>query len=169
MRKISASLVLLLVLLPNVLLAQTQTVKPINPKELAQIIAAKKDSVVVLNFWATWCKPCVAELPYFEQLYQTHQGQKVSIILVSLDDPADNQRLVTPFVRKRSMHTEVYQMTEPNPNVWINDFEPNWSGAIPVTLFYAGGKKVQFHNGEITSNELTDTVDKLLRGERKND
>ena len=52
---------------------------------LDPLLHKDNDTTYVVNFWATWCKPCVAELPYFEQLTETYKGQKVKVLLVSLD------------------------------------------------------------------------------------
>jgi thiol-disulfide isomerase/thioredoxin len=147
---------------PSSLQAQN-IVRPITPQQLQTLLANPTDTALVVNFWATWCKPCVAELPYFEQLWQQYHTQKLRVILVSLDEPEGLKKIVQPFVTRRNLHPEVFVMTEINPNKWIDAVETGWSGALPVSLFYTpGGKKMHFQNGEIDYTTLEKLTRKLL-------
>lgn len=96
----------------------------------------KNDTTYVINFWATWCKPCVEELPYFEDLHENYSDQKVRVILVSLDFPRQIESKVVPFVAKRELQSDVVVLAETNSSNYIDKIDPNWSGAIPVTIIY---------------------------------
>ncbi|MDO8998836.1 MAG: TlpA disulfide reductase family protein [Bacteroidota bacterium] len=91
-----------------------------------------KDTTYVINFWATWCKPCVAELPSFDSLSKVSNAK---IILVSLDFKEDIEKKVNPFLQKKNIKLECVLLDEINGNDFINKVDPTWTGAIPATLF----------------------------------
>lgn len=92
----------------------------------------KSDSFLVVNFWATWCKPCVQELPAFDSLAATHP--EIKVLLVCLDFKEDLNKKVNPFLVKKSINTECVLLDEVNGNDFVNKISPEWSGAIPATL-----------------------------------
>ena len=95
------------------------------------------DTTLAINFWATWCKPCVTELPYFEELNQKHSSKKIKIILVSLDFKRELGTRVKPFVTKNNISSQVLLLDEPDYNSWIDKVDSTWSGAIPATIIIA--------------------------------
>lgn len=99
------------------------------------------DTTYVVNFWATWCKPCVEELPYFEKLHEQYQHQKVKVILVSLDFKKDLEKKLLPFVQSRKLKPTVVALTDSGYNNWIDKVNPAWGGAIPITLMYNARKR----------------------------
>ncbi len=108
---------------------------------LAPLLTQNNDTTYVINFWATWCKPCVQEMPYFEQLHQEYQGKKVKVILVSLDFSRQLESKLLPFVTDRKLQPEVVALTDSNYNAWIDMVTPEWSGAIPITIVRKGDQK----------------------------
>ncbi|MCC6583912.1 MAG: redoxin domain-containing protein [Chitinophagales bacterium] len=118
----------------------------------------KNDTLYVVNFWATWCKPCVTELPFFEQTAQAFSQQPVKIILVS-QDAKTRAVQVNEFLKKNNYTSEAFILSAGNPNVWIDKIDSNWSGTIPVTLFYKNGMKVYFHEGDYAS---FDELEKII-------
>jgi len=119
------------------------------------------DSLVVLNFWATWCKPCVEELPYFDSAPDRHPDRPLKIILVNLDFNSRVSSLAEPFVVKRKVRSEVWHLDDTDPNTWINRLDPAWSGAIPASAFYYNGKKLDFREGQLTRVELDQIIQRL--------
>jgi thiol-disulfide isomerase/thioredoxin len=111
------------------------------------------DTLFVVNFWATWCKPCVQELPAFDSLKVSAAGEKVKILLVCLDFREDIAKKVNPFLRQRHVQSECVLLDEVDGNSYINSMSPKWSGAIPATLFIKG-KKRDFHEGKVTLKRL---------------
>lgn len=95
---------------------------------------------LVINFWATWCKPCVQELPAFDSLTSSNNSCKV--ILVCLDFKEDIDKKVNPFLKKNKVITDCVLLDEINGNDYINQISETWSGAIPATLFVRNGKKL---------------------------
>lgn len=105
---------------------------------LAPMLSQNNDTTYVINFWATWCKPCVQEMPYFEQLHREYRDQKVRIIMVSLDFSRQLESRLLPFVTDRQLELEVVALTDHNYNSWIDLVSPEWSGAIPITVIRKG-------------------------------
>jgi thiol-disulfide isomerase/thioredoxin len=102
----------------------------------------QKDTAYVVNFWATWCKPCVEELPAFDSLTVSKSGLPVKVLLVSLDFKEDIDKKVKPFLSKRQVKSQVILLDETNGNEFVDKISPEWSGAIPATLFKKGSKRV---------------------------
>ena len=112
-----------------------QSVPVIRYHALKQLLTQPTDSVLVSNFWATWCKPCVEELPYFEQLSLLYANRRVKVVLVSLDGVSQLEKRVRPFLIKRKISSaRVLLFDEEKDDTWISRVDPNWSGALPFTV-----------------------------------
>ena len=105
------------------------------------LLHQENDTTYIINFWATWCGPCVKELPYFEQLHEKYAGEKISIILVSLDFPKQIKSKLLPFIEKNQLKSKVVVLTDGAFNDWIDKVDPSWDGAIPITLVYQAEKR----------------------------
>ncbi|GAB3866892.1 hypothetical protein GCM10028824_08080 [Hymenobacter segetis] len=116
--------------------AFAQQITVIRFPELQKRLARPTDTTYVVNFWATWCAPCVKELPNFEQLRVANATKKVKILLVSLDYASQLDKKVKPFVKQRGLKSEVLLLNEPDPNEWISKVDVKWSGALPFTLIF---------------------------------
>ncbi|WP_057938483.1 TlpA family protein disulfide reductase [Algoriphagus resistens] len=119
------------------------------------------DSIYVVNFWATWCKPCIKELPEIEQIGQEYKDRKLKVVLASLDFPDKISPQLIPFAKKMNLQSRILVLDEADPNAWIPQVDSTWSGAVPATLVYSGSKRV-FHNGPVTYEELQKSIDQLL-------
>ena len=119
----------------------------VDTKTLFSLIDKQDDTVRLFNFWATWCKPCVQELPYFEELYHTQKKEKFILYLVSLDFKTSIEKKLIPFLNKKKLSSKVLVFDGGNPNDWIDRIDPNWSGSIPASLVSLNGKKI-FEEGE---------------------
>lgn len=154
----------LLILCVSVLVSfnsQAQQVDVIDFAGFQQILKEQPtDETVVYNFWATWCKPCVEEMPYFEQLQANYAAKGVKVVFVSLDFKSKLDK-VTEFVGKKDLKAEVVLLYEPDFNSWIDKVSTKWSGAIPATLVVHGDKK-KFHEGQFTYQQLEAFVKPLL-------
>ncbi len=127
----------------------------IKVKQLQSWKASVSDTLYIINFWATWCKPCVEEMPDLVKLSKNYSDPKIKIILVSNDFKKHIQSHLIPFVKANHIGSNVVFMDEPNPNDWIELIDPNWSGAIPATLFIKGNIGFsEFHEGVLTYQEL---------------
>lgn len=128
--------------------------KIFNFNELQAYLGAKDaNKTYVINFWATWCAPCVKELPYFEQLQANYAKKGVEVILVSLDFPKQVDSKLKPFIEKHDLKSEVILLDDVDSNTWIPKVNEDWSGAIPATLIY-NKKNRAFYGRTFTYEEL---------------
>lgn len=114
----------------------SSVVKTLNYSELKPLLEQKDDKNYVVNFWATWCAPCVKELPYFEELEAEFKHQNIEVLLVSLDFPNKKDTKLLPFLKKKNIKSKVVLLDDANEDVWIQAIDDSWSGALPATLFY---------------------------------
>ncbi len=129
---------------------------------LKKFLETTSDKTVIVNFWATWCAPCVKELPYFEQLNTNYKDRKVEVILVSLDFPNKYDSNLKPFIVKHQLKSKVVALNDTDANRWIPEISEDWSGAIPATLIYNKDKR-QFYEKTFTYDELETEVKQFLK------
>ncbi|NNF32772.1 MAG: redoxin domain-containing protein [Saprospiraceae bacterium] len=114
----------------------------------------------VINFWATWCKPCVAEMPYIDALTEKY-GEDIKVTLVSLDFPRKIKSKLLPFMEKNQLKSEVVLLDDGNVNVWIDKVDPSWSGAIPATIVFKDGTKYFYEQEFHSAEELDNIISKI--------
>lgn len=136
-------------------------VQVVDFKQFQPLLHIDNDTIYVVNFWATWCAPCIREVPYFEQLREEYKGEKLKIIMVSLDFSEDLDSRVIPFMRKHNMQNEVILLDDPQSNLWIPLVDEKWTGAIPATLIYGNGFR-EFYPKEFTFSELDEILKPLF-------
>ncbi len=122
-------------------------------------MASGNDTIYVVNFWATWCAPCVAELPYFEMIDSVYRDKKVKVILLSSDFKKDIDSRLIPFIEKKKLHSEVNFLDELYDNEWIPKVDSGWQGNIPATKIYSAktGKSI-FLPRETSYRELDSLI-----------
>jgi thiol-disulfide isomerase/thioredoxin len=123
-------------------------------EEMEWIFNQQNDTTYVINFWATWCKPCVEELPFFLELDNTYRGEKVKLILVSLDFKKQIEKKLIPFIEKHNLQPEVVVLTDPDSNKWIPKVADEWSGSIPATLVYKRNQRSFYEQSFESFEEL---------------
>lgn len=128
-------------------------IKVVTYEGLRPYLEKDNDTAYILNFWATWCAPCIKELPHFEKLAENYRNEKMKLILVSLDFRRNIESRLIPFIEKNQLKSEVIVLSDPASNVWIDKVEPTWSGAIPATIFYNKDRRV-FMEQELTYEKL---------------
>lgn len=139
-------------------------VRPVRWADLENRFANGKDTLYVVNLWATWCAPCVKELPYFDRLPSRIASRPVKVILVSMDFLSQLQSAVIPFVQKQKIRAEVRIIDEPDQQTFIDQVDKNWSGAIPVTIIFdSKGNKKYFYEKEFSQQELSLSIDNILK------
>jgi thiol-disulfide isomerase/thioredoxin len=135
------------------LFTQNEEIKVVDYEGLKPYLNKQNDTTYIINFWATWCGPCVKELPYFEKITENYKDQKLKVILVSLDFPKSYQKSLVPFVKRKALKSEVILLNDPDSNNWISKIDKNWSGAIPATIIYNKNSR-SFYEKSFTYEEL---------------
>jgi Thioredoxin domain-containing protein len=138
--------------------------KIVNFEQLQAVLHKTDNKLYVVNFWATWCKPCVHELPDFMEVNKIFdKNSRFKMILVDMDNALEIDAIVRPFIQKNKIKTDVYILDDnKRMNEWIPAVDNNWSGAIPATVFYRNRKKLDFRESSLTKKELEQLINKYL-------
>lgn len=132
-----------------------QNVKVIKFTDLDKLMQ-KDEGIYVINFWASWCRPCVAEMADFEAIANDFRQNNVKVIFISLDFKRDLES-VKKFVLEKKINSPVYLLDEPDYDSWINKVSNEWSGSIPATLISQGSKK-EFYEQAFDYQTLTEKI-----------
>ncbi|MFH0755684.1 MAG: TlpA disulfide reductase family protein [Bacteroidota bacterium] len=138
-----------------------QSFTEINTEQLLALTGHANDTTYVVNFWATWCSPCVKEIGYFEDIHRLYSDENLKVVLVSLDFPDQAEKRVTPFLVEKEITAPVYLMTNLSYNDWIERVDPAWSGAIPATLIYKKDQRI-FLERELSREEILFHIKQMM-------
>ena len=150
--------VIFLCLLAGSQLVSAQELKVVKYDQVENMIQSQSEKVKVLNFWATWCGPCIKELPYFEAL---NGKDNVEVILISLDFVQDEAK-VRKFVERKKLQSQVLLLNEKDYDSYMSKIDESWSGAIPATLFVTASGKKHFYEKPFTASELENTLNQFV-------
>lgn len=129
---------------------------------LEEILNRNDNKTYVVNFWATWCAPCVKELPYFEKLDKEYENKNLEVVLISLDLPKHYETKLRPFINKHQLMAELYAFDDEGSNYWIPKVDESWSGGIPATLIF-NNKKRKFYEQPFDYQELETEIQKFIK------
>jgi thiol-disulfide isomerase/thioredoxin len=141
--------------------SQTMPLEVYDYTGLEVFLNRTDDKTYVINFWATWCAPCVKELPFFEKLNASYANRNVEVILVSLDFPKQYDSKLKPFIKNKKLKSKVVALNDMDTNSWIPKISEDWTGAIPATLIYNKDKR-QFYEHTFNYEELETQVKQFL-------
>lgn len=124
----------------------------------------------VFNFWATFCKPCIAELPHFQAAANRYKAEGLRVVLVSLDLREAYPKTVTAFVKKHKLTAPVVFLDETAADLFIPLVDSTWSGAIPASLFlYPPTQYRQFIEEELSREKLEGEIRKMFATKKEED
>ena len=142
--------------------ANAQTIKKWKYADLEQYINQSKTPLVI-NFWATFCKPCVEEIPYFQKLVKQYAAKKVKLILASIDFPEYFPAKIETFARNNGFTAEIVWIDEEDPGQFCPKIDTGWSGVLPATLFINKKKNYRsFHSQQISEADLKTQLKMLV-------
>jgi len=162
LRMISTFLIASFLLLSAAINAQE--IKKIKVTELEKTIMESKTPLIV-NFWATFCKPCLEEIPYFLSAANKHKKDSVKLLLVSLDLKEDYPK-IRPMAVKRKFNVPIVWLNETNADYFCPKVDSSWSGALPATLFVnnkIGYRK--FYEEKVKEEKLEKEIMAILRSQ----
>ena len=120
------------------------------------------DKTYVINFWATWCAPCVKELPYFEEVNKEFKDKNTEVILVSLDFPSQIETKLKPYLKKNKIKSKVILLDDSKMNTWVPKVSEKWDGGIPATLI-VNSSNYNFYPKPFKKEELFNEINKVLK------
>ena len=120
-----------------------------------------KGNLILLNFWATWCSPCVKELPYFESVNKEYSDKNVKVILVSLDFPSQIESKLKPYIKKNKIKSNVILLDDSKMNKWVPRVSEKWDGGIPATLI-VNSSNYNFYPNPFEKEELLSEIQKVI-------
>lgn len=161
MNKIYFILIILFFISMNL---KAQEIKVIGFKELDQMTQQNNDTTYIFNLWATWCKPCVAELPNFMKLDSVYSSKKVKVVFISMNFKKELETQLKPFVADRKIKQSVYLLNDPDANSWIEKLDKSWSGGIPASLIVNNRLKIRkFYEKDFTFAELEEIINQIIK------
>lgn len=152
--------------LPEALLSPTQ-VEAISIEDFHRVLETHQGKVIIINFWATWCIPCVQELPELNELQKRFRDKGLMVIAVSLDDQDKLEDSVRSFFAKRAPDLISYLSTEEEPSDFVSSLDPEWLGALPSTYFLNGkGEVKKGATGRLSYQRFEELTNEMLAKEK---
>ena len=143
-------------------IGKSQEITVYNSFESYQnLLQRNNDTTYVINFWATYCAPCIKEMPVFRKIDNQFSDRPLEVILTSLDFGNNARERVRAFMNRHNIQSKVVILDDPDGNSWINKVSPKWSGALPGTLIYNKSER-EFYEKTFTYHELKDIVQSKL-------
>ncbi|MBL7703120.1 MAG: redoxin domain-containing protein [Ferruginibacter sp.] len=149
--------------------SDAQKIAKVKMEDVVKSFSANNDTTYVVNFWATFCKPCIEEIPDFIKITERYKSKKVKLLLVSLDLPAFYPARIAAFVKKNNYNTNHAWLNETNADIFCPMIDPKWSGAIPATLIVnnkTGYKK--FTEAQISAEDFEKSLKEAIGGNAMN-
>lgn len=138
--------------------------KEITQKTFNQLFTSldlSNNQTYVINFWATWCSPCIKELPHFEYVNKKYDNNIVKVFLVSLDLPEHYNSKLIPFIKKNNLLSDVVHLTDTNLNDWMPKISNEWNGGIPATLIINENSQ-KFYLNPFEKDELIYEIEDVI-------
>ena len=129
--------------------------------QIQDFLEPEGDTTLFINFWASWCKPCIEEMPAIEKVRKEFSEYKIIFLLVCLDDPSKLDNMVKPLLEKLGVHSRVILLDDTDYNSWIDKIDPSWSGAIPGSLMINKNVK-NFYEKSFTYDQLKNLISNHL-------
>jgi len=143
--------------------AKPQKINSWKITDVVNYYSKKNDSVYVVSFWATFCRPCVGEIPFIQDITKKYSGKKVKLLLVSLDLPGYYPAKIVSFAKKNGINAEIVWLNETDADYFCNMIDKKWGGSIPATIIVnAGTGYKKFFEQEFMPEEFEAELKKAM-------
>ena len=132
-----------------------------NFADVEALFHQTNDTTYVVNFWATWCKPCREEIPFLQQLARKEAGQKLRVVLVSLDTEDGAIDRIPAFLSEVAPDVPAIVLTDEDP-AWGKTIDRVWTGNLPTTIIYRGELRYVYRRNFNTYIDLRTALDPLI-------
>lgn len=142
---------------------QARGAQGVDLEGLKSLLADSTGKVRVINFWATWCPPCVAEIPELAAFYKENKDKGVAFLAISLDSPDEIEKTVNPFLKEKNVTFPVHVLLKRDLDAVSEIIKQELAGVLPTTLVYdKTGNVIKMFEGAITKEKLDSIVKPLL-------
>lgn len=142
-------------------LLRSQEIPVLDFNNFEPYLHQESDSLYFINFWATWCVPCVKEMPAINSMASKYKDAPVKVLLVSMDMPKNIENRLIPFIKKEGLISEVIVLDDPDFNSWIDKVNQQWGGSLPATLIYSKNHR-DFYEKSFEYEELIKIIENKL-------
>ena len=142
-------------------ISPAQNIEKLNTsKQIDSLKSSYTGNIILVNFWASWCKPCVEEFPDLLKIRNDFSDEGLKVIFISLDFPEEVNTKLIPFLKQNKVDFTTYLCDSKNPEQIMDYFDKNWDGAIPATFIFnkkgeLGSKVIGSHNYDFYKNEVS--------------
>jgi thiol-disulfide isomerase/thioredoxin len=134
--------------------AEEVTLEDLDLEGIKALAANKTDKFRLVNVWATWCAPCIDELPEFVEINRMYRRRNFEMVTLSLDD-AEVREKALATLKENYVSAKNYRFSEKDKDALVDALDPEWAGPAPYTMLIApGGKVIYRHQGPIESLAL---------------
>jgi peroxiredoxin len=134
--------------------AEPVTLESIDDDGIARLAKNDTKKLLVVNLWATWCAPCVAELPEFVTMNRMYRKRNFQLVTISLDEPEKRDDALKVLQENHVAATN-YLLHTKDRDKFAEALDPEWPGPVPYTLLIApGGKVIYRYSGPIDPLEV---------------
>jgi thiol-disulfide isomerase/thioredoxin len=135
----------------------------VSSEQLAEVLADKTGKVLLVNFWASWCSPCLKEIPALVELAERYHDQGFELVPVSLDDPGDIEVIVVPFLNRWFPDFSSYTRLDLDMDTVVSVVDPIWNEILPTSyVIDRDGKVVEMLQGGKHMDEFAAAILPLL-------
>jgi peroxiredoxin len=117
------------------------TLEKADAATLKALRANLTDKTILVNFWATWCAPCTAEIPELVKTWRMYRKRPFDLVTVSINYP-DEEKAVRRFLESSTAASRNYLSATMDPYELMRAFDPDWNGGVPYSMIIAPGGKV---------------------------
>ena len=151
-----------LIFLACLLPAQSK-LAPLNEASFPKMVASHKGKIVLVDFWATWCVPCRAEMPQLVKLSERLKTRGLDFVTVSADEP-DKEPAAFQVLQQNAVAGPFYIKKASDDDKFYNLVDPKWSGEMPAMFIYdRTGKRVRSFLGETPVKDIEAAITRLLQ------